>query len=164
MLPQCLLRSLFQYFLVQNKLGNTGPNLEAWLLCNANRNDLAAEWNQHGCVFSFIRFLWGDQADWLLLICTSDNAAALWVTRKHQPVLEVMQSCAAAVGLLGNSLQWGFECISPTARCDGCTSMGNGNCWTARQCQYHSWLSEGKHLWLEGGWLPGGLVPTCHVG
>lgn len=133
MLPQCLLKSLFQYFLVQNKIGNTGPNLEAWLLCNANRNDLAAEQNQHGCVFSFIRFLWGDQADWLLHVCTCDNGAALWAAREQQPVLEVLQSCAAAVGLLGSSLRWAFECISPTAGCDGCTSVGNGNWWTARQ-------------------------------
>lgn len=85
MLPQCLLRSLFQHFLVQNKLGNMGPNLEAWLLCNANRNDLATEQNQHGCAFSFIRFLWGDQADWLLHTCISDNAAALWATVSTVP-------------------------------------------------------------------------------
>lgn len=133
MLPRCLLRSLFQSFLVQNKLGNMGPNLEAWLLCNTNRNDLAAEQTQHGCVFSFIRFLWGDQADWVLYIRTPDNSAALWVTRTHQPVLEVMQSCAAAAGLPGNSLQWGFECVFPAARGDACTSTANSNCWTARQ-------------------------------
>lgn len=133
MLPRCLRRSLFQSFLVQNKLGNTGLNLEAWLLCNANRKDLAAEQNQHGCVFSFIRFLWGDEADWVLYIRTSDNSAAIWVTRQHQPALEVMQSCAAAAGLPGNSLRWGSECVFPTARSDACTTMTDGNCWTARQ-------------------------------
>lgn len=126
-----------------------GPNLEAWLLCNANRNDLAAEQNQHGCVFSFIRFLWGDQADWLLHICTSDNAAALWATCKHHPMLEVMQSCAAAAGQQDNSLQWEFECICPTARCDRCTSMGTAG--MQGNGSAIPWLSEGKHLWPEGG-------------
>lgn len=108
-----------------------GPNLEAWLLCNTNRNDLAAEQNQHGCVFSFIRFLWGDQADWVLYIRISDNSAAIWVTHEPQTMLEGMQSSAAAVGLPGNSLWWGYEYIFPTARGDVCTSRAN--CWIARQ-------------------------------
>lgn len=161
MLPRCLLRSLFQSFLVQNKLGNMGPSLAAWLLCNANRNDLAAEQNQHGCVFAFIRFLWGDEADWVLYIRTSDNSVAIWVTGKRQPMLEVMQSCAAAAGLPGNSLPWGFELLFPTARGDArlrLTAGQQGNDNTS------PWLSEGKDLSPKGGWLPAGLVPNCGRG
>ena len=80
------------------------PSLEAWLLCKANRKDLAAEQNQYGCVFSFIRFLWGDQADWVLHVRISDNSAAIWVIHQLQPMLEVMQRSAVAAGPSRNSL------------------------------------------------------------
>lgn len=140
-----------------------GPNLEAWLLCNTNRNDLAAEQNQHVCAFSFIRFLWGDQADWVLHIRTSDNSAAIWVTHEPQPMLEVMQSCAAAVGLPGNSLLWGYE-YSPLqgvmcAHLELTVTAGQQSNENTNLC-----LSEGKHLWPKGGCLPSGLVPNCHLG
>ena len=102
-------------------------------MCNTNRNDLAAEQNQHGCVFSFIRFLWGGQADWVLHVRTSGNSAAIWVTREHQPGLEVMQSCAAAAGLPGSSLGWGIQCVFPAARGDACTFRDSGNCWAERR-------------------------------
>lgn len=61
-----------------------------------------------------------------------------------------MQSCAAAVGLLGNSLPWGFA-FPPLQGDMGvhlwvmvpAGQQGNGSTIP--------WLSGGKHLWPEGG-------------
>lgn len=99
----------------------------------------------------FIRFLWGDQADWLLHIRTSDNAAALWATCKHYPMLEVMQSCATAVGSWEILFSGNLNAFPPLQG-----EMG-AHLWvmvTAGQQGHGStipWLSEGKHLWPEGG-------------
>lgn len=111
----------------------------------------------------FIRFLWGDEADWVLYVRTSDNSAAVRVTGEHQPGLQVMPSCAAAAGLPGETRFGGdLKAFFPAARGDACAHLrltvlagqqGNENT--------DLWLSESGQ---KGGRLPGGLVPDGRVG
>lgn len=171
LLPRCLLRSLFQSCRVRNKLGNTGPNLEAWLLCNANRNDLAAEQNRHGCAFSFYQISLG-RWGWLGFMRTyfwqlRGRSGNGWAPARAAGDAELRSGSGTAGG---SSLRWGFEGVFPC--CKGwcvCASTANGTCRAARQWKYQSvafW--RWPKMWTAPWWAcapwPRGLARSVGQG